>query len=585
MFYGDVRFVKEKRSWAVLCQPHVALRLKRVFPQLGSKSQGSHVFSDNPSFCHDLVWFLSRYPMAMTVEDRHYLLTRSKEHKEQIALVEDMLRGHYEPQPFDLAKPPREYQKIAASMVLTTGGLLLADDLGLGKTVTAITMHSDPRARPALVVCYPHLRMQWQDMLKEFAPDLVTHIIKRATPYDLTQVPANGNGHGPRLGRIPDVLIMSYHGLPGWAETLAPLLHSMTFDECQELRTGEEGKSAKYAAAQYLAQHVPYKLGLSATPIYNYGGEIFNVIDILRPGALGTRSEFIEQWCEYERGKVKVRNPKALGAHLRDQGLMLRRTRKDVGRELPAEPVKITHRVDADTKALDSVTASCAELARVILRQGPQIRKGEKFEAAGQLDAKLRQATGIAKAPFVADYVRLLLESGESILLYGWHHAVYKIWMDRLQEFQPVLFTGDESPTQKEKAKRRFLSQESRLMIMSLRAGAGTDGLQKVCRICVFGELDWSSGVHDQCIGRLGRDDSIMTVNDPVMAYFLICDSGSDPVMADVLGVKKSQSAGIRDPHLTLVEKLAVNPAHIKMLAQQFLDAQNKRHESRRHPF
>ena len=35
------------------------------------------------------------------------------------------------------------------------------------------------------------------------------------------------------------------------------------------------------------------------------------------------------------------------------------------------------------------------------------------FLASGELDYKLRQATGIAKAPFVSEFVRLLVEQDE----------------------------------------------------------------------------------------------------------------------------------------------------------------------------
>lgn len=42
-------------------------------------------------------------------------------------------------------------------------------------------------------------------------------------------------------------------------------------------------------------------------------------------------------------------------------------------------------------------------------------------------------------------------------------------------------------------------------VIMSLRSGAGVDGLQKHSRVAVFGERDWSPQVHEQCIGRIRR--------------------------------------------------------------------------------
>ena len=55
------------------------------------------------------------------------------------------------------------------------------------------------------------------------------------------------------------------------------------------------------------------------------------------------------------------------------------------------------------------------------------------------------------------------------------------------------------------------------------------------------------------------------------MVYYLIAEAGSDPVMVDVLGLKKQQIDGIRDPNQDLVTKLQVDPNHIKMLAEKFL--------------
>jgi len=96
---------------------------------------------------------------------------------------------------------------------------------------------------------------------------------------------------------------------------------------------------------------------------------------------------------------------------------------------------------------------------------------------------------------------------------------------------------------------------------------AGVDGLQEVCRTVVFGELDWSPGVHEQCIGRIHRDGQ----KEPVAAYFLVAEDGADPVMAEVLGLKRSQIEGLRDPNLDLIEKLETDGGHIRKLAEEFL--------------
>ncbi len=188
------------------------------------------------------------------------------------------------------------------------------------------------------------------------------------------------------------------------------------------------------------------------------------------------------------------------------------------------------------------------------------------MRSSEELDWKLRQATGVAKAGFVADFVKLLVESGEKVVLYGWHLDVYAIWKERLADLKPAFYTGSESTPQKEESRRRFIAGETQVLIMSLRAGAGLDGLQGVCRNVVFGELDWSPMVHEQAIGRVHRDGQA----EQVMAYFLVAEAGSDPIVADVLGLKKSQIRGILDLEAQL-EHVDTAGDRMKKLARALL--------------
>jgi SNF2 family DNA or RNA helicase len=560
--YGTLTF--KKGVWHIEAEPHVALKLKRVFPKVSKRQHGTIKLTDTQEICRDLEWFLERYPLSVDVASRERLAGESGKHRERETLVSELLNGIRKPREFDLALPPRDYQKIAADMCIAAGGLLLADDLGLGKTLVGICVASHPDARPALIVTLTHLPRQWEAEFKKFAPTLRTHILKSGKPYDLRQTKGTKRGQLMLTAETPDVIITNYHKLAGWAETLAPIVKSVVFDEGQELRhTG----SQKSEAARHIAASCNFRLSLTATPIYNYGDEIFSVIDAVRPGALGSRSEFIEEWCtgEDSRGRSKIKEPAAFGTFVRDSGLMLRRTRAEVGRELP-ELIRIPHHVDSDTDKLAEVDSAATELAQLILSQNPTAR-GEKFRAAEELSNLVRQATGIAKAPYVAEFVKLLVENGESVVLYGWHREVYSLWLDRLSALKPVMYTGSESPNQKDEARRKFVEGETKVLIMSLRAGAGLDGLQSHAHTVVFGELDWSPGVHDQCAGRLHRDGQ----TEPVVAYYLIADSGSDPIVADVLGVKAAQAAGIRDPNAPLVSQLQNDGDHVRKLAESYL--------------
>lgn len=579
--YGTLE--RAEKAWQLSAEPHVILRAKRVFAGVSKQHSGTLEISDTAENARDLAWFLERYALNVAPEVRERLDRQAAAHRERETVVSMLLGGKLEARAFDLTLPPREYQRVGADMLLRMGGLLLADDVGVGKTVTSICALTDPRTRPALVVTMTSLTRQWRREIIRFAPTLRTHVLKKGTPYDMTKKPRtrhNPNqialGGGALMigaGGLPDVIITSYSKLSGWAETLAGIVQSVFFDEIQELRHGDE--SNKGSAAYAIARLAAFRCGMTATPIYNYGGEIFNVMEALVPGALGTFQEFTTEWCHYVgNNKWALNDAKAFGLFMRDAGLMLRRTRADVGRELPPRTV-VLHTVDTDSKPFEDIKTAAEKLAEIIVSRRSSYRN-EARDAARDFDVMVRQATGVAKAAYVAEFVRLLVEGGESVLLYGWHRSVYDIWLERLADLNPVLYTGSESAAAKDEAARKFIGRtlagedtepSTKLLIMSLRAGVGLDGLQAVCRTVVFGELDWSPGVHEQCIGRVERDGQ----DDNVAVYYMVADEGSDPVVVDLLGVKKEQVESLRNPHLDQLEKLEADPERIQELARSYL--------------
>jgi SNF2 family DNA or RNA helicase len=213
-----------------------------------------------------------------------------------------------------MAKPPREYQTFAAELLEIKAGLLLADDVGLGKTVTSICSLTLPEQSASVgrlpdAAAFPVAG----DVRRSSRRTCLVHILKKGTPYPLTR--------GTRRGqlellddRLPDVIISNYHKLRGWSETLAGVIRTVVFDECQQLRNPT---SSIYHACTHVARKARRRLGLSATPIYNYGSEFFNVVDALTPGAWGERSEFIREWCKGQLGdKARIADTEQFGSYL-----------------------------------------------------------------------------------------------------------------------------------------------------------------------------------------------------------------------------------------------------------------------------
>ncbi len=529
-------------------EPHVIIKLKAMFEQIPKGHGGPFRFQNTPLRCADLAWFESRYPMALSPADRKALEKGVAQNVATAAEIERIRNEAYERPLFVQLREGqevRDHQARAAAMLEKVGGLLVGDDVGEGKTYTTGACALLPGALPAIVVCMPHLKAQWAKKLREFTT-LNVQVIEGTKPK--ARVPA-------------DVTIIGYTQLAGWADVLeVEDIGLLAFDEMQELRRGSEAEKGK--AALRLSARARMKLGLTATPIYNYGDEIWKVMQYLRPEVLGAEGDFLREWCTaLGNGKHRVKDPKALGTYLRDSNAFTRKTKDRAGK-----PNVLVRTIHHDPAALNAVEAIARQLAQTAVT-GTFTERGE---AARQLDMRVRQATGIAKAPAVARAVALLVEAGEPVVLFGWHREVYDIWLRQLADWRPAMFTGSETPKQKADAMAAFLDGQTNILIMSLRSGAGVDGLQHRASTVVFGELDWSPGVHHQCIGRLDREGQ-RCYPDPVTALYLVADDGADPPIMEVLGVKASQASHIVDPTLG-VQAAASDAGKMTGLIERYLE-------------
>lgn len=524
--FGEAKLTEGK--WRIEAQPHVRIKLKALFPSF--KSRGDVLFAAHSEvFSEEFEWFLTRYPLVVSDGDLFVLRTASAQFKEKKAKAFRIVSGS-EPvvlsQPKPLAYELRPYQAQAVAVARNFQGLLLADALGLGKTVSAIGFMNEEGGCPAMVVCPVHLMEQWMREIQKFAPHLVVHKT-RVGAYTL---PSH------------DVLIMPYTRLVNWRNRLG-IYRTVIFEEAHELR---HDTSQKYDAALAVRNRATWVMALTGTPVYNFGIEAFNILDIIMPGALGDRDQFTREWCSWAGKSVK--NPIALGAFLREQHLMMRRTREEVGRELPPVNV-VTHALEFDASILDSFKDEALQLARTILTEG--INFAAKGQAARELSMKMYELTGIAKSAYVANFVADMVENGESLILYAWHREVWAVveHIFKARGVRYAMYTGTESSVQKELSKSRFIAGEVDVLCMSIKSGVGIDGLQMRTNLCVFGELHWSPQQLNQDIGRLARDGQ----EEVVTAVYLVADGGCDPSMAELLGLKRDQNSGVVD--LTLASQ------------------------------
>ncbi|NLE20652.1 MAG: DEAD/DEAH box helicase [Clostridiales bacterium] len=498
---------------------------KRLFPGADSGKRGVARFTAHRRTVGELNWLMMRYPLAVMPEDLDRWNQALQESQAHYRKLEDFRTNapEYTDASGAFQGVLRPFQQFGASWLVHAGRALLADEMGLGKTVQSLAALAACGAFPALVVVPPHLVSNWESEINRFLrfdgrPPRVC-VIRGLKPQPLPEA---------------DIYLVHYLLLRGWKDALPELpVSAVIFDEIQELRhSGTE----KYSAASLLANACARVWGLSGTPIYNHGGEIWNVVNILDYHLLGDWESFTREWC-YGYGNAVVVHPDWLGEHLRREGLMLRRNKLDVLPELP-DKRRLVQRVDADDALMARLMQPVLERLRSYA-VNPGDSPSRRALEEGNLSHQERQATGLAKAACVAQFVRALAESGEKVLLFAHHHAVMDEYRKELARLSPAFITGRETQAQKDASVRRFMEGRTDLCCVSLRAASGLNLQRATC--VVFGELDWSPAVHSQAEDRAHR----IGQKDSLLCYYLVSPGGSDAVMQDALGLKVSQFMGL----------------------------------------
>ncbi|MBQ3669546.1 MAG: DEAD/DEAH box helicase [Clostridia bacterium] len=520
--YGTLSYNARSKCWTIKGDPCVTELAKRLFPGCDGRGRGVARFTAHRRIIGELNWLMLRYPLEIKSTDKARWEKALDEAREFAIRREQSLTApqYVQPDEFVFSGKLMRFQQQGLSFLLNNRRTLLADEMGLGKTVQALAFIASADAFPALLVVPPHLVRNWVNEAERFLkPDgsLRVHVIRGLKPYELPEA---------------DVYVVHYLLLRGWKNHLDKYrFGAVIFDEIQELRhSGTE----KYSSASLLSECSENIIGLSGTPIYNNGGEIWNVINILDFHCLGDWESFTREWCYGYNNKI-VAKPELLGEHLRREGLMLRRTKDDVLKELPPKR-RLVQYIDFDDKLY-------AELMRPLRERFTSLACAETPSEKALIEEQIcqiqRQATGVAKAPYVAAFVAALLDADEKVLLMAHHHAVMDIYKKELKSYRPAFITGREDDAKKAEAAERFMCGKTDLCVVSLRSASGLNLQRATC--VVFGELDWSPAVHSQAEDRAHR----IGQKDSVLCYYLVSPSGSDSEMQDALGLKVSQFVGL----------------------------------------
>jgi len=523
------------KRWRLTGSPMIIELGRKLFPAARANQVKSITWPAIQPLFGDLLMLLHRHPVEVGPSARNLWEEQYAEELRQWELrnlpkvaarsLGDLFIGTLKP-----------FQEEDVDAMVTARRMLNGDDLGLGKTPQGLAAIDRVNEYPAVVVCQSHVLRHWQRKIPEFM---------RTTGDGKKLAWATLSGFRPKETPKADLYLLHYLTLWAWEGFLrARNIKTVIFDEVQELR---HPGTRKHDAASALSRNARNCWGLSGTPFYNRGPEIYDVINSISRGALGTRDNFLSTWCVIDdSGHYLVEDPQALGQYLRDRNLLIRRLKDDpeLKLQIPEVPI-IAEPIDADNGIFAELIKRAARLAKQAYATNDPFDRG-RMEA--EAIAQTRLATGIAKSPAAIAFIRALQEAGEPTMVFSHHHAVHDAIADALAGFKPVRITGKETIAQKDKSQEAFCKGETNLVLIALRAATGLDGFQERATVIVIPELDWSPQVIKQARDRVRR----MGLKHRAMLYLLYCDLGTDPYMLLTNAIKEKQFSGMmHDPEIT----------------------------------
>ena len=541
--FGTLEYVQDKYSKLWCWKVTGALAIDKI-STLSSKAwygenENEVIIEDSTESIKQLKLLMDRYPLEIlskTIWQRKIVKTYAPKptlppikHKLKRAKTGEQFRGKL-----------MNFQKEGLDFLLkSSGNALLADEMGLGKTVQTLSyVSTEKQTFPVLIVAPLVTLKNWEREIEKFLKKKSRNgrILESESP-SVTLIRTGKSKELP----VSDIYVINYELLLKRSDDIEKLgIRTIVCDEVHNLRSKT---TQKYKAVKKLAASstVHYRIGLSGTPIYNRGSEIWPIIDILKPGLLGSFKEFCEYFCYVnDKGKaIVLENKRASLRNELQKHVMLRRKKSDVLKELK-DKVRYKQVIASDTEfyleELDKIWKKLEAEQKVAQTE---FSKSASYHRAIQSE---RQIAGVAKLPHVINFVKDIMEIEESVVVFCHHKVIHKLLHESLQDFSPVSIIGGQSDATRQDQIDKFQRGESKLMIAGIRAGNVGINLTRA-KYVIFAELDWSPAIHRQAEDRLHR----IGQKNTVFAYYLIGNGTLDDHVASILVDKSYEIDAIMD--------------------------------------
>lgn len=408
-----------------------------------------------------------------------------------------------------LALAPMPHQNVVINAVASGHRrLLVADEMGVGKTLSAIGAIEIVGAFPALIIVPPSLTRNWEREVARALPGRSVQVLSGTKPSAIAPADVTIIGDAviaawslPVVKGGPDGPLATYP----WA--------ALVVDEAHRMKGLADPKPSKRARAAALVSRrmapEAVRLALTGTPILNRPREIIGALEI--SGTLAriakTKGAFLNRYCGPEyTGWGYTFNGASNVAELNEMltsRCMIRRLRSEV-LTLPNKGRGTSYAPLTGTALRDYRRAQDDLESFLRAHKGKDDYTLAERAHAIVLINTLRRIAGSGKVDAVVQMAEDLLDAGEQVFIAAHHIDVVARISTALGKHGVVEIVGGMSADAKQTSVDAFQSGRARVLVGNIDA-AGVGFTLTSGRHIIVAELPWTPGALQQVEDRLHR--------------------------------------------------------------------------------
>jgi SNF2 family DNA or RNA helicase len=421
-------------------------------------------------------------------------------------------------------RPPLEHQKVAIEKLLANNRFILADDMGVGKTTSAVIASIESQAKKVLIICPASLKINWKREIENYSDKRIFII------------------EGRKWGSTFDYYIINYDIIKNYHTTDKSedsddykLLVNAGFDLAivDEAHYLSNPQANRTKLLNDVLSKIPKVWLLTGTPMTSRPINYYNLLKIVNSPLAINWQTYVRRYCkgyQFTVGNRKIWNTSGASNldELREltQNIVLRRLKTDI-LDLPE---KIINPIYLELKS----TFYDEELEE-FMRISEDKKKDESITVTLNRLMKIRQLIAMEKIQYTCELIDKVLEQDKKVIVFTNFTNVVDVLHEKYKK-NSVILDGRMSKDKRQESVDKFQNNDKVKIFISNIVAGGVGITLTAAETVIMNDLSFVPAHHSQAEDRAYRYGQ----KNSVLVYYPLFENTIERIVYNILQKKKN---------------------------------------------